>query len=123
RAEDEEERRDAADARAAVLSEAGALLSGRGALDDEGALERVVRLIVPALADWATVHLAEEDGRIHYVAGAHRDPGRDLLVQGFAQQAPAPLARAVARPQDATPAVSLIEGPEHTTAALAADDD
>ena len=123
RADEETERRAADEARATILSEAGALLAGRGGLDDAGALERVVRLIVPSLADWATVHLVEDDGRIHYVAGAHRDPGRELLVQGFAQQAPAPLARAVARPQDAVPDVSLIEGTADAVSAIAADDD
>jgi hypothetical protein len=116
-------RRSAEDARAAVLVEAGALLSGRGALDDEGALQRVVRLIVPSLADWATVHLVEDDGRIHYVAGAHRDPGRELLVQGFAQQPPRPLSRAVHRPHDARPGATVVQGAADAVSAIAADDD
>jgi hypothetical protein len=56
------------------------------------------------------------------VAGAHRDPGRELLVQGFAQQPPAPLVRAVARPRDAG-AAALVQGGDEAVAAIAADDD
>lgn len=57
------------------------------------------RLLVPALADWCAIHVAAEDGALRFVAGAHRDPSRDLVVRALGEYgpralpfAPAPLA-------------------------------
>jgi PAS domain S-box-containing protein len=56
------------------LAEASEILAG--SLDYETQLERVARLIVPALADWCAVDLLAEDGRLHRLAVVHRDPGK-----------------------------------------------
>jgi PAS domain S-box-containing protein len=56
------------------LAEANEILSG--SLDSETGLERVARLIVPALADWCAVDLLAEDGLLHRLAVVHRDPAK-----------------------------------------------
>ena len=56
------------------LAEASEILAG--SLDYETELERVARLIVPALADWCVVDLLAEDGRLHRLAVVHRDPAK-----------------------------------------------
>src|SRR5215216_4837785 len=56
------------------LAEASEILAG--SLDYETELERVARLIVPALADWCIVDLLGEDGSLHRLAVVHRDPAR-----------------------------------------------
>ncbi|HET7468545.1 MAG TPA: response regulator [Gemmatimonadales bacterium] len=43
------------------------------------------RLIVPTLADWCTVHLGSGDAELSYVAGAHRDAAKDLVVRALAE--------------------------------------
>jgi len=42
------------------------------------------RLVVPTLADWCTIHLANDDGTLRFVAGAHRDASKDLVVRALA---------------------------------------
>ena len=54
------------------LAEASALLTI--SLDYQTTLENLVRLVVPRLADWCTVHVVEEDRSISLVAVAHVDP-------------------------------------------------
>src|SRR5215216_4652823 len=56
------------------LAEASEILAG--SLDYETELERVARLIVPILADWCVVDLLADDGRLHRLAVAHRDPAK-----------------------------------------------
>jgi PAS domain S-box-containing protein len=56
------------------LAEASEILAG--SLDYETELERVARLIVPALADWCVVDLLVADGSLHRLAVVHRDPAR-----------------------------------------------
>ncbi|BAY45073.1 two-component hybrid sensor and regulator [Scytonema sp. HK-05] len=56
------------------LSEASAVLAS--SLDYQTTLERVAQLAVPALADWCTVHMVEEDGSIEQIAVAHTDPAK-----------------------------------------------
>jgi two-component system, cell cycle sensor histidine kinase and response regulator CckA len=46
------------------------------------------RLLVPALADWCAIHVTAEDGTLRFVAGAHRDPSRDLVVRALAEYGP-----------------------------------
>ena len=62
------------------LAEASEILAG--SLDYETELERVARLIVPALADWCVVDLLAEDGRLHRLAVVHRDPAKaDMALE------------------------------------------
>ena len=56
------------------LAEASEILAG--SLDYETELERIARLIVPALADWCVVDLLAEDGRLHRLTVVHRDPAK-----------------------------------------------
>ena len=56
------------------LSEASAVLAS--SLDYQTTLEQVAQLTVPELADWCTVHIVEEDGRIDQIAVAHIDPAK-----------------------------------------------
>ena len=60
--------------RVRFLAEASEILAG--SLDYEAELERVARLIVPALADWCVVDLLVADGRLHRLAVVHRDPDK-----------------------------------------------
>jgi two-component system cell cycle sensor histidine kinase/response regulator CckA len=59
------------------------------------------RLLVPALADWCSIHVAAEDGTLRFVAGAHRDPSRDLVVRALGEYGPRalPFASAPTAPQ------------------------
>jgi PAS domain S-box-containing protein len=60
--------------RVRFLAAASEILAG--SLDYETELERVARLIVPALADWCVVDLLADDGRLHRLAVVHRDPAK-----------------------------------------------
>ena len=71
--------------------------------DFDATFRDLARLVVPTLADWCSIHLASEDGTLRFVAGAHRDPARDLVVRALAEYGeralpfePAPLAPQVA---------------------------
>jgi serine phosphatase RsbU (regulator of sigma subunit)/anti-sigma regulatory factor (Ser/Thr protein kinase) len=55
---------------------AQASMSLARSLDYEETLGEIARLAVPRLADWCTIDLLEEDGRIVNVAVAHADPER-----------------------------------------------
>jgi PAS domain S-box-containing protein len=61
-----------AESRLQALTEASAMLSV--SLDYRTTLARVAQTIVPALADWCTIHLKEPDGSVQQVALAHRNP-------------------------------------------------
>jgi PAS domain S-box-containing protein len=65
---------EAARQRWAFLADASAVLSS--SLDYEATLAAVARLVVPAFADWCVVQIVREDGEIHTVAVAHREPGK-----------------------------------------------
>ena len=69
--------------RLSLLSAAGETLTT--APDLHAAFRDFARLTVPALADWSMIHLATGDGPLQYLAGAHRDPTRDLLVTALAE--------------------------------------
>ncbi|HEU5039363.1 MAG TPA: response regulator, partial [Gemmatimonadales bacterium] len=71
------------DRRLTYLSEASAVLAS--SLDYEVTLRDLARLSVPSIADWSTVHLVSPGGVLHFVAGAHRDPARDLLVRALGE--------------------------------------
>jgi PAS domain S-box-containing protein len=68
--------------RFAFLEQASLILSS--ARDFETTFRDLARLVVPTLADWCTIHLASEDDALRFVAGAHRDPARDLVVRALA---------------------------------------
>jgi len=90
-----------------------------GTLDAPTAVGRIARLLVPALASWATVTLLGEDGSLTDAGGWHADPGRTPLVRRYAtaalesSPATAPLLRAVT-----TGATVTSTGPELTGPAL-----
>jgi PAS domain S-box-containing protein len=71
------------DRRLSVLAEANRILAS--SLDNEVTLRNLVRLIVPTLADWCAIHVASEQGTLQFIAGAHRDPARDLLVRALCE--------------------------------------
>jgi two-component system, cell cycle sensor histidine kinase and response regulator CckA len=48
-------------------------------------MRNLARLIVPTLADWCAVHVATEQGVLRFIAGAHRDPAKDLLVRALCE--------------------------------------
>jgi PAS domain S-box-containing protein len=60
-----------------LLAEATALLTAT--LDVDEAIGRLVRLVIPALGDWAVVSLLDEAGRGVVRAMLHRDGHKDLL--------------------------------------------
>jgi signal transduction histidine kinase len=57
-------------------------------LDYDETLSRVVHLAVPEYADWSTVDLLAEDGRIVRVAAAHADLAREPLLHETLQRYP-----------------------------------
>lgn len=63
------------------LAEASSILAS--SLDYEATLDRVARLLVPALADYCLVDLLDEDGRLARVAVAHVDAGRERLIRAW----------------------------------------
>jgi PAS domain S-box-containing protein len=69
----------------AFLAEASAIL-GSG-LDYTVTLERVARLAVPLLADWAQLYV-REDGVLRSVAVAHQDPARIELARELQRRWP-----------------------------------
>ena len=68
----------AARRRLALLAAAGPTLSA--SLDYEDTLRRATRLLVPDLADWCLIDIAEEDGRVNQLAAAHADPEKEALL-------------------------------------------
>jgi PAS domain S-box-containing protein len=60
------------EARARFLAEASAILAAT--FDYDEAVQHVVRLAVPRLADWCVIDLLGEDGDLHRLAVIHGDP-------------------------------------------------
>jgi two-component system, cell cycle sensor histidine kinase and response regulator CckA len=73
------------DRRLSFFAEASRILAG--SLDHQATLRDLARLIVPNLADWCAIHVASEQGTLQFVAAAHRDPAKDLLVRALCQYA------------------------------------
>ncbi len=69
-----EEARDGMLAYLEYLADASAVLAS--SLDTDRTLRRLARLVVPTHADWCTINLVEDDGRIRRVAAEHADPQR-----------------------------------------------
>ena len=63
---------EALDRRVSFLTQASATLAS--SMDHEVTLRELTRIMVPALADWCTTHVAGPNGTLRFVAGAHRDP-------------------------------------------------
>ena len=72
---------------ARFISDATGILSS--GLDLQQAVEGLVHLVVPALADWATVQLLE-GGKLATIAVAHVDPSRVATARAVQQRYPAP---------------------------------
>jgi signal transduction histidine kinase/DNA-binding response OmpR family regulator len=53
-----------------------ASLTLAASLDLDATLAGLERLVVPSLADWCAIHLADRDGRVHRRGGTHADPAR-----------------------------------------------
>jgi PAS domain S-box-containing protein len=71
------------DRRLAFFAEANVTLAS--SVDYEATLRNLARLIVPTLADWCAIHVTTEQGTLQFVAGAHRDPSKDLLVRALCE--------------------------------------
>jgi len=71
------------DRRVSFLTQASATLAS--SMDYEVTLRELTRIMVPTLADWCTAHVAGADGTLRFVAGAHRDPARDLTVRALCE--------------------------------------
>ena len=74
---------EALDRRVSLLSQASATLAS--SLDYEVTLRELTRILVPTLGDWCLVHAIDERGPPRFIAGAHRDPARDLVVRALAE--------------------------------------
>jgi PAS domain S-box-containing protein len=80
------ERAERAERQAAFLAEVGEILAS--SLDWEENLARVVRVSVRAKAEWCTANLIGRDGNIRRLAGAHRDPAREHVLQELERRYP-----------------------------------
>lgn len=70
--------RSRAEERLAILAQAGGLLAD--SLDYPKTLAAVADLVVPRLADWASVEILEPDGTIRHLALSHVDPEKVALA-------------------------------------------
>ena len=119
--------------RVAVLAQVTQAVSST--LDPQETIDRLARLVVPFLADWCTVHVADEAGRLHQTAAHCREQARVEDVRRFAAAQAVVLdphapTRAVLRTGEALlldqdpagPATALSRGvPDQDIAALCAD--
>jgi PAS domain S-box-containing protein len=64
--------------RLSLLAAAGPALSA--SLDYGETLQRITHLLVPELADWCLLDVAEDDGSIKQLAAAHSDPEKEDLL-------------------------------------------
>jgi PAS domain S-box-containing protein len=70
-----------ANQRLQLLAEAGRVLSGTLEIDQQ--VEQLVELVVPELGDWCWLVVTDEQGRLHELASAHRDPARRAEVEAY----------------------------------------
>lgn len=68
------------------LNEASDLLAGT--LDYEATLRNVARLAIPELADWCTIEVLRDDGRIDRLAVEHLRPEKSRLARDLARRYP-----------------------------------
>ncbi|HET7427126.1 MAG TPA: response regulator, partial [Gemmatimonadales bacterium] len=85
--------------RFSILEQSSLILTSIRSFDE--VFRDLARLVVPTLADWCTIHVASEAGPLKFVAGAHRDASRDLVVRALAEYGPRalPFAQAPTAPQ------------------------
>jgi PAS domain S-box-containing protein len=69
----------AARRRLTLLAAAGPALAA--SLDYEQTLEDITRLIVPELADWCLLDIAEDDGSVNQLAAAHAEEEKEDLLR------------------------------------------
>jgi two-component system cell cycle sensor histidine kinase/response regulator CckA len=74
---------EALDRRLSFLEQVGERLAS--SLEYEVTLRDLARLMVSGLADWCTIHVATEQGMLQFVAAAHRDPARDIVVRALCE--------------------------------------
>jgi PAS domain S-box-containing protein len=72
-----------ANARLQLLADAGRVLSG--SLDIAEQIGQLADLVVPALGDWCWLVVTDEQGRMHDLASAHRDPTRREELQRYVE--------------------------------------
>jgi PAS domain S-box-containing protein len=77
----------ASEAHARLLADASAILAT--AIEDAEALERVMQLAVPDIADWCVVDLLQPDGSLHRRAVVHADPSKALAARALLELHPA----------------------------------
>ena len=73
----------------AFLLRASGLLSA--SLDYEQTLSQVAKLVVPRLADWASIQVIEEDGTLRTLAIAHVDPAKVEMAEELQRRYPTDL--------------------------------
>ena len=78
--------RDRAEARLTFLAEAGHVLAE--SLDYDATLATLADLVVPRLADWCIVDLAEEDGTMRRVAVRAADPDKQRVLETLHREYP-----------------------------------
>jgi PAS domain S-box-containing protein len=70
-----------ANQRLELLAEAGRVLSGTMEIGQQ--VGELAELVVPALGDWCWLVVTDEQGRLHDLACAHRDPARQADVEAY----------------------------------------
>jgi CHASE3 domain sensor protein/anti-sigma regulatory factor (Ser/Thr protein kinase) len=75
-----------AQARLAVLARASEILAE--SLDYERTLEQVAQVVVPVIADWCSVDLADGHGALRSVAVAHVDPAKVQMARELQERYP-----------------------------------
>jgi serine phosphatase RsbU (regulator of sigma subunit) len=96
-----------AELRQRLLSEASRELAT--SLDYEATLQRVAEVVVPDLADWCSVQVPGEGGRIELVAVAHTDPERVPTARALEDRHPN-------RMDDDTDLAAVVRGDRGTVA-------
>ena len=66
------------------LAEAGRILAG--SLSDQTMLADLARYCVPAIADYCSIHIADEDGSIRREETAHYDPIKQAAVRALVKR-------------------------------------
>ena len=75
-----------ANARLALLAEATTVLSAT--LDVDEALDRLTELVVPAVADFCTIDLLDDDHGVRRVSSRHADPSGEELLKVVEERQP-----------------------------------
>jgi hypothetical protein len=106
---------EALDRRVSLLSQASITLAS--SLDYEVTLRELARTLVPTLGDWCAIHVLGVRGMPRFLAGAHRDPARDLVVRALCEYGERRI------PFGAPASAEPIEATEELVRTLAQDDE